>query len=174
MWKRSHPEHLGRSTILIASTVVVIAIVVGFLLWHHQTHTSAARKAALSAYCVGQTFTTNDTGHCVSDIQTLVNYMEDSGLTECSFTDGAKLDITGTYDAATATQVQSIQNWAVCYAKQEGFASNVHPSSTVDRATWGELCTFSYIDPIRNSATDAGASIAAGSNAGCAQLNTKA
>ena len=98
--------------------------------------------------------------------------MEHSGLTQCPFTGGAELTVNATYDADTAAQVKSVQQWASCYAKQEGFTSNVGQTGTVDRNTWGELCTYGYTDPLHSSATGASATIAAGKDAGCAELQS--
>jgi len=153
--------------------IVLVAVVVGvvifvFLSRNHSTNTPSSYVSTPSSECVGQTFTSGSNGHCVSDIQTLVNYMEHSGLTECPFTGGATLAISGTYDTATSSQVRSVQEWSDCYAKQEGFTSNVVATGNIDKATWGELCAYSYTDPLHTSASDASAAIAAGKDAGCA------
>jgi hypothetical protein len=150
--------------------VMVVALVALFFMYHHTKAKTAARNANLATYCVGQSFASGSSGHCVSDIQTLVNYMEHSGLTECKFSDGTLLGVNGTFDSTTATQVKSVQAWADCYADQEGFRSNVKQTSSVNRVTWSELCTYGYSDPKQSSATGATNAIAAGQDAGCAQL----
>lgn len=169
---RSH----GSAYIPIVITVVVaIVIAIGVFLFLNQNHTttkSGGQSTAISSACVGQGFATGSSGHCVRDIQTLVNYMEHSGLTECPFSSGATLTVSSTYDSATATQVKSVQQWSSCYAKQEGFTSNVQQTGKVDKTTWGELCTYAYTDPLHTSATGATSSIAAGKDAGCAQLQS--
>jgi peptidoglycan hydrolase-like protein with peptidoglycan-binding domain len=157
--------------VLVALAVIVIGVVVlVFLNRNHGTTKPIASASTLSSHCVGQTFTPGSSGHCVSDIQTLLNYVEHSGLTECPFTGGATLTVSGTYDTATASQVRSVQGWSDCYAKQEGFTSNVKVTGNVDTATWGELCAYGYIDPLHTSASGASAAIASGKDADCAAL----
>ena len=157
--------------VLIALAVIVIgAVLLVFLSRNHSAAKPSSSASTLSGQCVGQTFTSGSGGHCVSDIQTLVNYMEHSGLTECPFTGGATLVVSGSYDTATASQIRSVQGWSDCYAKQEGFTSNVIVTGNVDKATWGELCAYSYADPLHTSASGASAAIAAGKDADCAAL----
>jgi hypothetical protein len=168
-------EHTSSlSTPVKALIAIVILIIVGagaFLLFKHKpTDTVNTQNTSLSNYCVGHTYATGSSGHCVSDIQTLVNYMEHSGLTECPFDGGAELAVTGTFDSTTAAQVKSIQGWSGCYAKQEGFTSNVTETSQVDKSTWGLLCTYGYTDPSHTAATGASGAIAAGKDAGCGKL----
>jgi hypothetical protein len=154
----------------VTALLLIAVIVFGFLKYTHHAAKSAKIRADLSGQCAGQSFASGSTGTCVTDIQTLVNYMEHSGLTECPFTGGALLDVNGTYDTATTTQIRSVQEWSNCYAKQEGFTSNVKITGTVDKATWGELCTYGYTDPLHTSATSATNTIATGKDAGCAEL----
>jgi hypothetical protein len=160
---------------IILLLVVVVVLTGGIYLAlarHKSAKPAVAQSANLHSYCVGQPLTTSASGHCVSDVQTMVNYMEHSGLTECPFMGGATLVVSGTYDATTSAQVQSVQAWSQCYAKQEGFSSNVKQTGNVDKSTWGELCTYSYTDPLHTSATDANTAISAGKDAGCAQLQS--
>lgn len=161
-----------RTTLFVAVLVIAAAAILAFI--HHKRTTGAAKAqvADLSSYCVGRMFNIGSSGHCVSDIQTIVNYMEHSGLTQCPFADGAELTVDGTYDAETSAQVKSVQQWASCYAKQEGFSSNVPQTGAVEKTTWDELCTYGYTDPLHSSATKAGTTIAAGKDAGCSQLQT--
>jgi hypothetical protein len=160
---------------IIIAAVLVVVIVIGVFLFLNRNHSatkSSSQSAVTRNACVGQDFADGSSGHCVRDVQTLVNYMEHSGLTECPFSGGATLTVSGTYDSATATQVKSVQQWSSCYAKQEGFNSNVQQTGEVDKTTWGELCTYAYTDPLHTSANGAASSIAAGKDAGCAQLQS--
>jgi hypothetical protein len=164
----------GYTQVLIVVVAAIVIVVGAFILFSHHRNTgnTGGRTGDLSSYCVGQTFNLGSSGRCVSDIQTLVNYMEHSGLTECQFAGGATLTVDGVYDGTTATQVRAVQGWANCYAKQEGFTSNVQLTSNVDKATWGELCTYGYTNPSRNGAKNASSAISAGKDAGCAQLQS--
>lgn len=157
--------------LIVIAAFIVLGLGLIYLDRHYYSKTGAPSGAKdLSSYCVGKTFAAGSSGHCVSDIQTLINYMENSGLTQCPFQGSAPLTVSGTFDSATATQVKSVQGWAICYATQEGFMTNVIQNSTVDKITWGELCTYGYTNPSRSGATGAATSIAAGKDAGCAQL----
>ena len=160
-----------RTRIIMLIIAVLLLGLIAFTLLN-RNHTAAKAATNLTGYCVGSSLTTNSSGHCVSDIQTMINYMEHSGLTQCPFEHSAVLAINGTYDSTMAAQVTSIQHWATCYASQEGFTSNIKETGVVDRATWGELCAYGYTDPIRSSTVGATASIAAGKDAGCAQLHS--
>ena len=161
--------------ITVILTIVAVFIVLGlglvYLDRHYYSKTTTADSAKdLSSYCVGKTFASGSSGSCVRDVQTLINYMENSGLTQCPFEGGAPLTVSGSFDAATAAQVKSVQGWAACYATQEGFTTNVQQTGTVEKTTWGELCTYGYTNPSRSGAIGAATSIAAGKDAGCAQL----
>ena len=165
----------GYAQLFILVAAVIAIAVVAFILFN--MHRSSAKTGAqtqtadLSKYCVSRTFAVGSSGRCVGDIQALTNYMENSDLTQCPFLGAATLPISNTYDAPTGAQIRAVQQWAVCYARQEGFATNVGPTGTVDKATWGELCTYSYTNPSRNGASGASAAITAGKDAGCMQLN---
>lgn len=162
----------GRKPITLLIAVVIILLIATLVLLYRNRDTNKmnTRIADLHSYCVGQTFSNGSSGHCVTDIQTIANYMEHSGLTQCPFVGGAQLTVNGTYDLNTVAQVHAVQEWASCYAKQEGFTSNVPQDGTVGKNTWSELCTYGYTDPLRSAATKAGATIAAGKDAGCEQL----
>jgi hypothetical protein len=167
----------GETPTPVAISIILIVILLSaglfwFLLHSSNSGNQAMKTTAPGNACVGQQFTDGSSGHCVRDIQTLVNYMEHSGLTECPFSGGATLSVTGAFNSATAAQVKSVQQWSSCYAHQEGFTSNVHATGTIDRTTWGELCTYGYTDPLHTSATGAKDSIAAGKDAGCAELQS--
>jgi hypothetical protein len=156
--------------LIVLAVIVIGAVILVFLNHNHSAAKPSSSASTLSSHCVGQTFTPGSSGHCVSDIQTLVNYMEHSGLTECPFTGSATLAVSGSYDAATASQIRSVQGWSDCYAKQEGFTSNVKVTGNVDTVTWGELCAYGYTDPLHTSASGASATITAGKDADCAAL----
>ena len=130
--------------ILVVIAIVVAIAVLLFLNRNHSAAKTAQQPADLSSYCVGQTFAQGNSGHCVRDVQTLINYMEHSGLTECPFNAGATLAASGTYDNATMAQVRSVQQWSSCYARQEGFTSNVRQTGEVDRATGRALYLWLY------------------------------
>jgi len=168
--ERSNGLTTTMKALIISAIIVVIGAGAFFIFNHHKATTDNTGSVASGNYCAGRTFTSGSSGNCISDIQTLVNYMEHSGLTECPFTGGATLTVSGTFDSATATQVKSIQGWSECYARQEGFTSNVKQTSQVDMPTWGLLCTYSYTDPLHTAATGASEAITAGKDAGCAQL----
>ncbi|HUB93235.1 MAG TPA: hypothetical protein VMB52_01915 [Verrucomicrobiae bacterium] len=171
-----HPKRTSggyAQIILLVAAVVLIALAVFLFLDHsHNTKKPTTQTVNLSNYCVGRSFSAGSTGHCVADVQTIINYMEDSGLTQCPFENGAQLTVSSAYDAATVVQVKSVQTWASCYAKQEGFTTNVQQTGTIDNVTWGELCTYGYTNPSHNGASNASLSIAAGKDAGCAQLES--
>jgi len=156
----------------IVAALVIVGVGAFLLLDHKHTEKVKANNTILSNYCVGQTLSVGSSGHCVDDVQTLVNYMEHSGLTECTFDNGATIAVDGTFASSTATQVKSAQEWSECYAKQEGFTSNVKTTDNVDKSTWGLLCTYGYSDPLHTTAAGAATAIAAGKDAGCGELHT--
>lgn len=170
MRQKRMPFGYVRLVLLLVVAAAIIIVTFVLLNVHHRVAAPAKQTVSLSSYCVGQTVKTGDSGHCAADIQTMINYMEHSGLTQCPFEGGKQLPVTNEYDTATAAQVQSIQGWANCYAKQEGFTTNVRQTGSVDRTTWSELCTYGYTNPLRSGANGASDSIAAGKDAGCAPL----
>lgn len=161
--------------IYLAIVVIIVAATVSVVLIRH--HDPTKQPADLSRYCVGRTFARGDSGGCVRDVQTLVQYVYANfdELPTCkSYIDGAvaySLKTTGTYNYADESVVQILQSWAQCYAHQEGFSTNVKMTGSVNMATWGELCTYGYTDPSHNGVSGAAASIAAGKDAGCAKLS---
>ena len=162
---------------LIAGTTAIVIVGLIVLLVSHgrslmNMTQQPAGSASKSVGCVTEQFSAGKTGHCVSDIQTLVNYMEHSGLTECPFTNGSSHVVNGSYDSSTSRQVRSVQQWSDCYAKQEGFTSDVSQTGTVDKATWGELCTYGYTDPMHTSTKGASTVEAAGKDAGCQSVES--
>jgi len=149
----------------VFSALIILAVIAGLLL--HAHHPS---KAPPQTGCVAQRFTVGSSGACVRDIQTMVNYMETAGLSECPFTDGKPLNINGTYDGTTKQQVQSVQTWINCYNKQEGSNTSIPTDGTIGSSTWPQLCSYAYRFPSQsNSSTSpyCAEAIAAGKNAGC-------
>ncbi len=160
------------------AVLMIIAATITLLLRHNHTISQSAKQSAnLSSYCVGQTFAAGGTGHCVQDIQVLASYMQShmNELPSCKIevsTTAYAIKITGTYDYSDKGVVSMLQSWAQCYAKQEGFTTNVKTSGNVDKPTWGELCAYGYTDPTRSHVTGASDSIAAGKDASCPLLQT--
>jgi hypothetical protein len=119
---------------------------------------------------VARQFAPGSSGACVSDIQTMVNFMETDGLTECPFTGAKTLAITGMYDTTTQYQVKTVQTWNNCYNKQEGSSSVIAANGIVGTSTWSELCTYAYQyqkQVAESTSPYLKASVAAGKNAGC-------
>lgn len=153
---------------VVCLVIAVIAAAIGF--YRYANDQKYPTTTATVTGCRADTFTVGDTGHCVKDIQTMANYMETAGLTECPFTGGKVLPVTGTYSSLTATQVKVVQNWANCYYKQEGMNMTVTASGNVDNNTWTELCDYAYDSPKQSNTTLSPytqASIAAGQHASC-------
>lgn len=175
------PSSRGNSYGVYVATIaalIIVAVAVTLLFHHKQTATQSPKQTAnLSNYCVGQTFAAGDSGHCVQDIQVLAGYIHAhmNLLPSCDYATSStanNIQTTGTYDSSDTGVVSNLQSWAQCYAKQEGFTTNVSTSGKVDKQTWGELCTYGYSDPIHSHVTGANDSIAAGKDAGCAELST--
>jgi hypothetical protein len=160
--------HMKQRSIIVFLLILVVAAFGGFYLYAHKQD-STTTSAALSG-CRAETIGLGASSNCVKDIQTMTDYMETSGLTECQFTGGHVVPITGTYDAATEAQVKVVQNWANCYYEQEGINQSVTTSGSVDNGTWTELCNYAYNSPKQsgeNVSSYTKASIAAGENAHC-------
>ena len=154
-------------TVCLIIVVIVAAIVSAYLYAHSQkTITTSTQLTG----CRAETLTIGSSGNCVKDIQTMTDYMQTAGLTECPFDGGRILPVNGTYDATTATQVKVVQNWADCYYKQEGMNLSITTSGNVDNSTWLELCNFAYDSPKQSGAAVSSytqASITAGKDAHC-------
>jgi hypothetical protein len=135
-------------------------------------HKSAKTAAALTG-CVTRTLAQGSSGSCVKDVQTFVNFVETDDLSECPFTGGKTINESGMFDSSTARQVAIVQTWLNCYNRQEGEAAVVNSNGIVAPATWSQLCNYAYRFPSQSSSRVspyAKASIAAGKNAGCAEL----
>ncbi len=157
---------------VIGSVLVVIIICAVAIFIVNRTPSQATTTTHYSG-CVAQQLEAGSSGACVSDVQTMVDFMESDGLTECKFTGSAELPINGTYNAATKTQVQVVEQWENCYNKQEGSTVTIGTSGNVTTATWSELCTYAYHYPAQTSSSLSSyrqASLAAGKNAGCPEL----
>ena len=153
--------------IVIPILTLLILIAIGFG-WYEVTHHTT--KAIAKTGCTTEQLSEGSSGSCVSDIQTMVNYMETAGLNECAFPNAKLLTVNGTYDNATRQQVQSVQSWYQCYTSQEDSQTNVTASGTVDPATWHFFCSYAYQFPSQSSSNTSPfrlASIAAGKKAGC-------
>jgi hypothetical protein len=153
----------------VAILIIICAVAIFFKNHAHNQPTSTTHYSG----CVAQQLTVGSNGSCVNDVQTMIDFMESDGLTECRFTGGALLPINGTYDSATAAQVQVIEKWENCYNKQEGSDVTIGTSGTVTTSTWSEVCTYAYHYPAQASSGPSSyraASLTAGKNAGCAEL----
>ena len=120
--------------------------------------------------CINSTIQVGSSGQCVSDLQTMANFLETDNLNECAFNGKQILNVDGSFDAITQSQVKVLQNWLICYNKQEGAPNNITASGIVNTATWGDICTYAYIYPKeagQSSSPYYKASIVAGKNAGC-------
>jgi hypothetical protein len=132
--------------------------------------TAGTASKAAGTGCVTQTLVPGSSGHCVSDIQNLINFMETGGLTQCPFPQAARLTVSGTYDTATQTQVAAVQSWVNCYNKEEGNSAALSTSGTTDPATWSQLCVYGYRLPGQAGQSQSPyfqAAQAAGKDAGC-------
>jgi hypothetical protein len=151
----------GAICLLIVALLIVIAIV---------RHSSARTSPVASNICVSKQLSLGSTGACVSDAQTMVDFMESDGLTQCPFTGASVLNINGTYDSSTEKQVEVVQTWLNCYNKQEGEPTNVLANGILSTTTWQALCTYAYIYPSSSNQSSSSylqQSIVAGQNAGC-------
>jgi hypothetical protein len=153
--------------------LVVLAIGVVYNIIHKKS-ASTSPKSSLSSKatgCVSQQFNVGSSGHCVNDIQTMVNYIETAGLIQCPFPGAAQQPATGTYDATTQTQVKVVQSWFNCYNKEEGVTTMIDVDGMVGPSTWPELCMYGYKFPAlakQNPSPYFQQTLAAGKDAGCA------
>lgn len=152
---------------IAAIALVVVAIVVMIVVAFRK---NPKQPTAQAGSCTSRQFSFGSSGTCVSDIQTMIDFMESGGFTQCPFTGGSKLAIDGAYDSTTQAQVKVVQTWMNCYNKQEGVASSLTVDGSVDVPTWTDLCNFSYEFPknsSNNTSPYSSASITAGKDAGC-------
>lgn len=159
--------HSKRLYILSLSLILSLILVIGasFILDHHP------KKVAKRTGCIAQQLSSESSGMCVRDVQTMVDYIETAGLSECPFTNGKPLDIDGIYDRTTEQQVESVQAWMNCYNKQEGSTNASIPTNgIVNSLLWSQLCTYAYRFPLQSSSNTSPyrqAAITAGKNADC-------
>jgi hypothetical protein len=150
--------------------VVLLAVGVVYTLVHKRSTNLTPKTATSGIGCVAKQLAAGSTGNCVNDVQTMVNYIETAGLTECPFPGAQKLPVTGSYDAATQAQVKVAQAWINCYNKEEGITTAINADGNVGSSTWPELCTYAYKFPkLANQSTSPyfQQSLAAGKDAGC-------
>lgn len=167
----------GRSKwVLVAAAfvpLVIIAVVVGIIVVVSNHKSSSAVDVAASTNCLGKQFSVGSSGTCVQDIQTMINFIETDGLTQCPFVDAATLPMTDYYDSQVATQVKTVQDWVTCYDKEEGVKPPQFKNGVVTQPLWTELCTYAYLYPSQNSNTKSSyrtQALAAGKHAGCASV----
>jgi peptidoglycan hydrolase-like protein with peptidoglycan-binding domain len=147
---------------------MAVVILAGVLVFTRQA--AAPTKQGGGDTCTSKQFTLGSSGNCVDDIQTMVNFMETDGLTQCPFTGSSTLSVNGSYDTNTQSQVKVVQSWLNCYNQQEGEAGTSSVNGVVGTSTWSGLCTYAFQYPSQaNQSTSPylKLSIAAGKNAGC-------
>jgi hypothetical protein len=148
--------------------ILIVAIVILTLVYFHGH--SPNTETASGNSCVDKQFSLGSTGNCVNDIQTMLDFIETDGLTQCSFVGGKTINIDGSYSATTEDQIKVIQTWLNCYNHQEGQSGALAVNGIVNKSTWTDLCSYGYQFP---SQADQSVSpflkltLQAGSNAGC-------
>jgi peptidoglycan hydrolase-like protein with peptidoglycan-binding domain len=124
-----------------SALIVIVVIVFGIGAILLIGHSSSSDLSSDPTACVNQTFQSENRGHCVSDIQNLLNwslYGIDSPIYK---------PVTGSYTQSTASLVLEFQN-----------TNNLPKNAIVQKATWEKLCQIS-------DAT--GTTLAAAKDAGC-------
>src|SRR5580692_9744945 len=94
-------QQTNKVIVFSVCVLVIIVVVVGIFVLNRPKASPPTTTASSATGCRAQTFTVGASGTCVKDIQTMTDYMETADLTECPFTGGQTLPITGTYDSAT-------------------------------------------------------------------------
>lgn len=133
-------------------------------------HFSSPTKKLPNNACINQPLRPSSGGNCVSDAQTMVDFMESDGLNQCPFIGANPLAINGSFDANTAQQVKVVQTWLNCYNHQEGQTATIPVNGDITSPTWSSLCTYAYQYPSQSNQSSSPylkQSIAAGKNAGC-------
>ncbi len=149
---------------------IIVAVGVVFNLVHKRSANLAPQTAVSGTGCVTKQLAIGSTGSCVSDVQTMVNYMETAGLIQCPFPGASQIPINGTFDTATQAQVKVVQSWVNCYNKEEGVTKVIVADGTVGPTTWPEICTYAYKFPKlagQNPSQFYKQAVAAGEDAGC-------
>jgi hypothetical protein len=161
----------NRNVLIIIIMIAGLLLFAVFIILFLESHTkSAVIQATAQNSCINHTYANGSSGECVSDIQTMVNFLETDNLNECTFTGAKTLNINGNFDATTESQVKVVQSWLSCYNKQEGAPNNTTVSGTVDSGTWSDICTYAYLYPKQagqSSSPFYKQAIIAGKNAGC-------
>ena len=146
---------MSRTAVLVAALVVVG---MGAGVWKLSSHGSG--------YCVQNTFGVGNAGHCVKDIQVLLNemtHMQHAYLGWAKPYPGTYISEDGIYGSGTKNQVVVYQKW---YAYKA-----VAVDGIVGPNTWFALCQYAwqpgaYNDPSYNTSWNQ-AALAAGRDAGC-------
>jgi hypothetical protein len=157
----------GLSYAILGILILAIGVTIIILL---TKRTSSPLQTTSGNSCKSQQLSIGSMGNCVSDLQTMVNFMETDGLNQCPFTGSAALVADGSYDESTEEQVKVVQTWFDCYATQEGLPPTIAVNGTATSATWSELCIYAYSYPSKSGTSPSSylkSSIAAGKNAGC-------
>lgn len=106
--------------IVVIVVVAVVAVAGAFVLKAHHTKSDTSDPAA----CVNHSLTTGATGHCVSDLQNLLNWQL-YGINGPSY-----MKITGQYDATVTAAVKRLHS-----------ENKTAESDSVTTADWHELCS---------------------------------
>jgi hypothetical protein len=152
--------------VLIILLIIVIAIGSYFLFFRAKSNTTSSVTNA----CTGSTYQIGSSGQCVADVQNMINFLETDSLNQCPFTGAARLNASGSFDAATEAQVKVVQTWLNCYNQQEGAGSSLAINGVVDQKVWPQLCTYAYTYPKQAKQSTSpylNQSLSAGKSAGC-------
>lgn len=157
---------LIRLVMLIGLVLFATGIII--LLQNHSK--KSISQASNPNACINKVFVLGDSDNCVSDAQTMVNFLETDNLNECSFKGAETLDVSGNFDSATKAQIITVQNWLNCYNKQEGAPASITANGNINPDTWSAICTYAYIYPKQagqSSSPYYKAAQIAGKDAGC-------
>lgn len=144
-----------------------VILLAGLLIFKHSPATTNKTSSKL---CINQQLAIGSSGKCVSDAQTMIDFMESDGLNQCPFIGANPLTINGNYDSVTIAQVKVVQTWLNCYNHQEGQTATFPVNGDITSSTWSGLCTYAYQYPSQSNQSSSSylnQSIAAGKNAGC-------
>jgi hypothetical protein len=161
----------GPITVLLALLVILIIGTV-FVSVNHNKRTPK-QVTMDSKTCIAKQIDSSSTGNCVSDVQTMIDFMETDKLTECPFNGAIPTPINGLYDSATQAQVKTVQTWINCYNKEEGSTTPINVTGVVSPATWHVLCSYGYKFPKQsasNTSLYAKQTLSAGADAGCDRM----
>jgi hypothetical protein len=160
---------MKRRTSYISAVVLIVVVAVGVFIFFGRKSVTPSKQVGSNS-CIAKQFALGSSGNCVSDIQTMINFMETDGLTQCPFTGSSTLSVSQSYDVSTENQVKVVQSWLNCYNQQEGESGSSAANGTVGPSTWSELCTYAFQYPSQATQSTSPylkSSIAAGKNAGC-------